>query len=273
MIRLSSLLLVEERLLEADYFARRLARSRRDPATFAYELNAFLSAARSVSFLLQKEMARVRGFSEWWEGWQTRLRSDPAARFFLELRNFSQKEGRVSVVGTSSGRSGKLWSRRFAGNREPVPPQLLHREVSDCCREHVSKLANIVMDCARVFPYASDPHRALTPEGIKALDLSIGDIEEALGFPRGWTEAGAPTDNQRQLEALRACVDCPDISIIQRLASWRPRPKQASNGPSERLSQDLGRILVSRLEERQAVTMADIAASLLLRESGHTEGE
>lgn len=154
MFRLSSLLLVEERLLEANYFARRLARIRRESATFGYELNAFLSAARSVTFLLQKEMVHVSGFPEWWARWRGQLGADPAARFFLELRNFSQKEGRASVVGTG-GKRGKLWSYRFAGNHEPVPPELLHREVSDCCREHVGKLANIILDCIRVFPYLS----------------------------------------------------------------------------------------------------------------------
>jgi hypothetical protein len=52
-VRLSSLLLVEERLLEAEYFSRRLRRLSGEP--FGYELNAFLSAARSVTFLMQKE--------------------------------------------------------------------------------------------------------------------------------------------------------------------------------------------------------------------------
>jgi hypothetical protein len=51
-IRLISLLLVSERLLEADYFARRLARIGGHQDRFRYELNALLSAARSVTFLL-----------------------------------------------------------------------------------------------------------------------------------------------------------------------------------------------------------------------------
>ena len=59
-LRLTSLLLVEERLLEADYFARRLGRQA-DHSRFGYELNAFLAAARSVTFLMQKEMTKVRG--------------------------------------------------------------------------------------------------------------------------------------------------------------------------------------------------------------------
>lgn len=101
-LRLTSLLLVEERLLEAKYFARRLTKQC-EMDRFGYELNAFLAAARSVTFLLQKEMARVPGFAEWWDGQRQLLSSDPAAVFFLKLRNFSQKEGRISLVGGRVG--------------------------------------------------------------------------------------------------------------------------------------------------------------------------
>ena len=65
MKRLNSLLLVEERLLEAEYFADRFRWLRADE--FGYEFNAFLSAARSVTFLLQKEMKEVAGFDVWWD--------------------------------------------------------------------------------------------------------------------------------------------------------------------------------------------------------------
>ena len=58
-LRLTSLLLIEKELLEAEYFALRL-RLLATPE-FEYELTAFMSAARSITFLLQKELARVRG--------------------------------------------------------------------------------------------------------------------------------------------------------------------------------------------------------------------
>jgi hypothetical protein len=145
-IRLGSLLLVEERLLEAEYFARRLRRLSGN--AFGYELNAFLSAARSITFLLHKEMAHVQGFSDWWEtGPRRKLDTDPAARFFLNLRNFSQKEGRVSLVGTASDSNRRRWSYRFAGNKDRVPPQLLNRDVVDCCLEHIAKLARVILAC------------------------------------------------------------------------------------------------------------------------------
>jgi hypothetical protein len=175
-VRLSSLLLVEERLLEAVYFARRLRRLSGEP--FGYELNAFLSAARSVTFLMQKEMAHVLGFADWWAARQRDLKADPVARFFLELRNFSQKEGRISLVGCGSGHTGRRWSYRFAGNAAPVPSKLLCRDAADCCREHVAKLATVVLGCAEAFPYATCPRRALTLEGVQSLGACPGNVRK-----------------------------------------------------------------------------------------------
>ena len=129
MTYLKSLLLVEEKLLEAEYFATRLCWLCDDH--FKYELNAFLSAARNVTFLLQKEMREVVGFDDWWDNCQKKMKNDSAMVFFKDLRNFSQKEGRISMVGIEKlDDSGRLfWSYRFAGNENSVPTQLLHRDV------------------------------------------------------------------------------------------------------------------------------------------------
>lgn len=260
-IHLTSLLLVEERLLEAAHFARRLGRQR-DPNRLGYELNAFLAAARSVTFLLQKEMAAVPGFAKWWDGQRKQLANDSAANFFLKLRNFSQKEGRGSVVGSAfSGR--RRWSYRFAGNVEPVPTTLLHRDVADCCREHVAKLARIVLVCADVFPYHTCPRRALTPEGVAALQLSLQDVEESLGFPRGWTETADPASHDRRIDVLREQVDGVDFAAVRRLARWKPRNRAAAGSVSKSLSEQLLTSLVMQLERRRRVDLVDLSSSLL----------
>jgi hypothetical protein len=245
-VRLSSLLLVEERLLEAEYFARRLRRLWGE--AFGYELNAFLSAARSVTFLMQKEMAHVPGFPDWWSGKQRELKANPVARFFLGLRNFSQKEGRISLVGNWSDRTGRRWSYRFAGNAAPVPPQLLCRDAGDCCRGHVAKLATIVLGCAEAFPYATCPRRALTPEGVQALGLSIEDIETTLGFPRGWTDIGDRGVESNRLRALREHVDGLDFEALRRLSRWKPNARSSSEDGSTGLSEAIATSLVQQIE-------------------------
>lgn len=77
-----------EKLLEAEHFLGRIFQS--NGLKFQFELNAFLSASRSISLVLQKAMARFPGFDAWYEEQQDRMRADAAMRFFLELRNISR---------------------------------------------------------------------------------------------------------------------------------------------------------------------------------------
>ena len=247
MTKLNNLLLVEEKLLEAEYFACRLRSL--DPDSFGYELNAFLSAARSVTFLLQKEMARVPGFKEWWSDRQRGMREDPAMRFFWELRNFSQKEGRVSVVGTPvrDNDSQSFWSYRFAGNEDPVPSHLLQRDVAECCREHLGKLATIVLAFADAFPLHSCPRRAVTPEGLKTLGLQISDIEVMLGLPRGI--AGAAGISQQEVyRILQGHFDGVDFEEIRRIADHTQERDTTLSTPSDQLADEMVRALIERVE-------------------------
>lgn len=265
-MRLTSLLLVEERLLEAEYFLKRMAGERGE--AFGYNLNAFLSAARSVTFLLQKEYSKVDCFAEWWALEQATLADDPAARFFLELRNYSQKEGRISLVGTSPGqRSGKhTWSYRFAGTSKAVPAVLLNRDVVDCGREHLAKLAQIVLRFSDRFPFHSCPSSALTPEGMKALELDLDDLDALLGCPVGWTNVSAGEDKSERIRCLATLVDPVDFATIRRITQLKPRLETSFDDDfGERLTQSM----VLALEQRRDVSeggqiLTDFVASEML---------
>lgn len=259
MIRLTSLLRVEERLLEANYFAGRLARLRGE--NYGYELNAFLSAARSVTFLIQKELSKVPGFMAWWETQRRVLGDDAAASFFLELRNFSQKQGRVSVIGSAGRHGGRSrWTYYFAGTVDPVPTELLNRDVADCCREHVAKLAALVLRCIDTFPHNCCPTLALTPEGVDVLGLALDDVDEALGLPRGYT-AVRPFSRDERICMLQRQVDGLDFAVLRRLAAWEPRHGPKNVSPSGVLGDRLRERLVARLEGRRS---ADLSANPLM---------
>ena len=221
MPQLRSLLLVEEKLLEAEYFANRLHLLLF--AEFAYELNAFLSAARSVTFLLQKEMRSVPGFDNWWNDRMAEMRNDPAMKFFKELRNFSQKEGRVSVVGTGGLLAGgeKYMSYQFAQYQNSVPEQLIGRDVIKCCQEHLGKLATIVLACAETFPFHSCPRRAVTVEGLRELCLELSDIVRMLGFPSGWTDV-LDIPYKERVRILQEQFDGVDFERIRAIAKHDP---------------------------------------------------
>jgi hypothetical protein len=217
-IRFHSLLLVEEKLFEAEYFLRRLPRKR--GYEHGFELNAFLSAARSVTFLMQKELSKVPGFVGWWEKRRGEMRCDPAMRFFTDLRNYSQKEGRVSIHGCGLGL--RQWSHWFASAQIDVPDELREIEVADACRLHLAKLAQLVLDCAEAFPFHTCPHRALTPGGIRALSINLDDLDEALGYSRGLSDLQGFGEDER-LSFFRRHFDAVDFQAILRLSRLKER--------------------------------------------------
>ena len=96
------------------------------------------------------------------------MRRDDAMSFFKNLRNRSQKRGRVLLVGTPRRHTDgtQVWIYRFLGNGEGVPTSLIYRDVVDCCLEHVAKLAAIVLEFTNEFPFQACYRYAMTPEGL-----------------------------------------------------------------------------------------------------------
>lgn len=202
-----------EKLLEAEYFLARLLGS--DGLEFQFELNAFLSASRSVSFVLYKAMARVPDFDTWYEQQQRQMKLDAAMRFFLELRNISQKQGPVSFVGGSL--SNGRWSYRFAGAMHPVPPELVGRDIGACCASHLVKLAKLLLACFHTFPFHACPARAFTEEGMATLGYSFADIEAALGLPTGYTNV-VDIPAAEKLRILKREIEPLNVGEIERIA-------------------------------------------------------
>jgi hypothetical protein len=71
---------------EARYLLERMRETAPDHEAFAYNLSAFLSAARSVTFLLQKEFAHRPGCNKWWVGERQRIRGDQRMILFNDKR-------------------------------------------------------------------------------------------------------------------------------------------------------------------------------------------
>lgn len=65
----------------------------RDADEFLTKLNACLTAARSVTFVLQKELSQQPWFDAWYGPWQERMRADPLMRWLVEARNAVEKQG------------------------------------------------------------------------------------------------------------------------------------------------------------------------------------
>ena len=108
--------------------------------------------------------------------------------------------------------------------RNSVPKQLIGRDVIECCREHLGKLATIVLACADAFPLHSCPRSAVTVEGLRELCLELSDIEKMLGFPRGWTDVpdmGYP----ERVRILQEQFDGVDFQRIGAIAKYDPNQR------------------------------------------------
>jgi hypothetical protein len=202
-----------EKLLEAEHFLARLTHS--SGLEFQFELNAFLSASRSVTFVLQKALSDVSAFAAWYDQQQSRMKADDAMRFFLELRNISQKQGPVSFVGGL--RPGGSWTHRFVGRPHAVPEELVGRDVGACCAAHLTKLADLLRDCVRAFPFHSCPARAFTEEGMATLGYGWRDVEAAIGLPPGYTDVGDFSAADK-LRILSREIEPLDVASIERIA-------------------------------------------------------
>jgi len=130
-----------------------------------------------------------------------------------------------------------------------VPSVLLNRDVADCCREHLAKLAGIVLRCADAFPYHCCPRRALTPEGVDALALDLNQVDAALGYPSGWTDIAVQANRNERIASLRMHVDEPDFAAIKRLTRRNRRLLHPST--ADRFGEELAASFVGQIERRR----------------------
>lgn len=205
-----------EKLQEAEYFLGGVAST--DGLEFQFNLNAFLSASRSVTLLMQKSMSRVPGFAAWYQSQQDGMKRDTAMGFFVELRNFSQKEGPVSYVGGSTMTPGR-WSHRFAGNPEAVPDEILGKEVAHACANHLVKLAKLAATCVDEFPFHTCPATAISGEGMEALGYSLADVAAALALPADYFNVGTEIPIGEMLRSIQGEFESLDTEELHRIAS------------------------------------------------------
>ncbi len=81
------------KFMETCYFRDLLVNNLNNELLTSFHLSAFLSAARSVTFVLQKESTHKEGFKEWYQSKQDVLKEDEIMTLLVQLRNESEKEG------------------------------------------------------------------------------------------------------------------------------------------------------------------------------------
>lgn len=202
--------LVDEKLLECEYFLTRLIESADHPFEVRYLFSAFVSACRSVTFSMQAVMKSIIGFKEWYATWQKKMTADPLSRFFVQARNLTQKVGahpiKFGVIIDGAPRHYFYPDSDF----DSVPSE----DVVTCCRHHFRTLVELVHDCYIVFGEQIDPQRYFTREAFLSRGLTIDDADfEVMGI-RGWTGGEGAVEEDMRWIMLRRTVGETAVSAL-----------------------------------------------------------
>lgn len=170
------------KLLEAKYFLERMKEMQSERDAFRYNLSAFLSAARSVTLIMQVEFDKVSGFRQWYAEKQTWMKSDQVMTLFNEKRTMTIHErsvnphARIGIGISDTFCLGDSTSIDIIhadgtierGELEPVPShklaqsestqelrwyfdELPDKDVVSVCEEHLVKLDTLVAECESQF--------------------------------------------------------------------------------------------------------------------------
>lgn len=107
--------------LDEHYFdyVRGMFGENRPPPVFAYYLSAFLSAARSVTWVMRHEYVRVPGWEEWFKSQDVTEQQRTQLKLFNQLRVRSEKLEALKL-----GHSIQFLGEHGAPERDPRMPRL-----------------------------------------------------------------------------------------------------------------------------------------------------
>lgn len=159
---------------EAEYFLSIMKTKQvfKDDNTFAYNLSAFLSAARSITWYMQKQYKHRQNFDEWHRQKQIKMSADPELHYLKKARNEDVKTEAI-LTGATRERSITADVRLVeagtplteqANEAEPKPPiqsrpKTVRRffpkfgqvDVIKFCENQLTKLVKMVEECENRF--------------------------------------------------------------------------------------------------------------------------
>lgn len=184
---------MDYKVSQASFFLHQLSEVGYDFFAAQCYCDAFASACRSVTFAVQAVCKGIDGFDHWYQQEQDHMRHDSILRFFHNYRNVSNHIGDTPVMGgaTDHRKPGTIRLVFLASDDLPNVPGA---DVYTACSEYFAKVLDLVYRLYQRFATELDDRWPYTREHYGTLGLSIEDAEEALGFPRGWTEVEGTED-------------------------------------------------------------------------------
>ena len=202
---------VDNKVKEADFFLEKLQQVGVNFDEARFYFSAFVTAARSITFVLQASLSDNIKSDEWYNKKQVELKSDPLARFFLEVRNEVQKRGSnpVSSFESESKDSIQYFFIYWYGDSPKDIPDL---DVVTACKKYLFQLVKIIYECYKEFGPLIDPEQYYTVENLERMGITVYDIlERDLGFPREWA---GDVSSEVILKRIRELEPKPDIDYI-----------------------------------------------------------
>lgn len=94
-----------------------------DSDAFVTKLNACVQAARSVTWVLKKEVKHQTWFADWYAQWEVRMKADARMRWLVQARNTIEKQGDLDTASVALV-SIALTDEESTVSRVEVPPLL-----------------------------------------------------------------------------------------------------------------------------------------------------
>lgn len=181
--------IVSAKIGEADYFLKELKSTNSSEDKFNYIFSAFVSALRSITFSLQYVMSKYPGFDIWYTTQQEKLRKSSLAKAFVEFRNQAQKTGIIPILPARSLFEGILYeTAQFYVPSNSDLKEVPKGEVVILSEQCLKEVLVVIADCYKEFDSYIDPRMLCTKKTLSKFNWSIDDLEEFLGFPRGYTD-------------------------------------------------------------------------------------
>lgn len=99
-----------------------------EPESFRLNLNSLIQGLRSVTWLLQKQKASLRNFSEWYTAWQEIARQDSIMGWIVKSRNRIVKEADLELLSRASVYVSLDWLNEL-NMTWSMPPRYTTRQI------------------------------------------------------------------------------------------------------------------------------------------------
>jgi hypothetical protein len=116
----------EKSLEMARYFFNRMLETYHVPFEFECNLHAFITIARSVTFVMQREYSEIPNFKVWYQEKKNEMKNDEMLKFFREARDIIIHEKPLNIGTIAHIRKifinsiPRGWSFVITGKGEPV---------------------------------------------------------------------------------------------------------------------------------------------------------